>query len=90
MVSNSNISSWLQRISNITPTYHLKNFALELAKNQGLNITSLFILIVYSILFLIITVHQSQKSELDEKKNGALDWRAVYAYIFVISNYKYL
>ena len=24
--------SWLQRISNITPTYHLKNFALELAK----------------------------------------------------------
>lgn len=56
--------SWLQRISNITPTYHLKNFALELAKNQGLNITSLFILIVYSILFLIITVWINHRKEV--------------------------
>ncbi|PTK37010.1 ABC transporter permease, partial [Staphylococcus hominis] len=38
---------WLQKISKITPTYHLKNLALELVKNQGLNITSLFTLIVY-------------------------------------------
>ncbi|RLY76508.1 ABC transporter permease, partial [Staphylococcus hominis] len=53
-----------QKISNITPTYHLKNFALELAKNQGLNITSLFILIVYSILFLIITVWINHRKEV--------------------------
>ena len=55
---------WLQKISKITPTYHLKNFALELAKNQGLNITSLFILIVYSILFLIITVWINHRKEV--------------------------
>ena len=36
---------WLQKISKITPTYHLKNLALELVKNQGLNITSLLSLI---------------------------------------------
>ena len=66
--------SWLQRISNITPTYHLKNFALELAKNQGLNITSLFILIVYSILFFnYYSVDRSQKrSELDEKRKWSV------------------
>ena len=64
MVSNSNISKLVTKNFKITPTYHLKNFALELAKNQGLNITSLFILIVYSILFLIITVWINQRKEV--------------------------
>ena len=57
--------SWLQKISKITPTYHLKNLALELVKNQGLNITSLFTLIVYSIMFLIIAMWINQRKEVN-------------------------
>lgn len=56
---------WLQKISKITPTYHLKNLALELVKNQGLNITSLFTLIVYSIMFLIIAMWINQRNEVN-------------------------
>ncbi|RIO52954.1 ABC transporter permease [Staphylococcus hominis] len=56
---------WLQKISKITPTYHLKNLALELVKNQGLNITSLFNLIVYSILFLILAMWINQRKEVN-------------------------
>ncbi|MGX0082852.1 ABC transporter permease [Staphylococcus hominis] len=56
---------WLQKISKITPTYHLKNLALELVKNQGLNITSLFTLIVYSIMFLIIAMWINQRKEVN-------------------------
>ncbi|MCE4949448.1 ABC transporter permease [Staphylococcus hominis] len=56
---------WLQKISKITPTYHLKNLALELVKNQGLNITSLFTLIVYSILFLILAMWINQRKEVN-------------------------
>ncbi|MBB4832412.1 ABC-2 type transport system permease protein [Staphylococcus hominis] len=56
---------WLQKISKITPTYHLKNLALELVKYQGLNITSLFTLIVYSIMFLIIAMWINQRKEVN-------------------------
>lgn len=56
---------WLQKISKITPTYHLKNLALELVKNQRLNITSLFTLIVYSIMFLIIAMWINQRKEVN-------------------------
>ena len=69
MVSNSNISELVTKNFKYYSNISFENFALELAKNQGLNITSLFILIVYIVFYFIITVHQSQKrSELDEKE----------------------
>lgn len=56
--------SWLQNISKVTPTYHLKNIALKLTKSESLNSTSLFILIVYSIIFLIIAMWINKRKEV--------------------------
>ena len=43
--------NWLQVISKKMPTYHLKQIALDLGKDKGINFTSFGFLILYSIIF---------------------------------------
>ncbi|MBX5318130.1 ABC transporter permease [Staphylococcus caprae] len=55
---------WLQVISKKMPTYHLKQIALDLGKDKGINFTSFGFLILYSIIFLSIALLINKKKDV--------------------------
>lgn len=56
---------WLQKISKLTPTYHLKNIAYSLSKGQGLDYGSLIIMVIYSMIFLLIALQINKKKDVE-------------------------
>lgn len=60
----STFPSWMQTISKIMPTYHLKQIALDFGKDKGLNFTSFGFLIMYSIIFLSIALFTNKQKDV--------------------------
>ncbi|MGV3104304.1 MULTISPECIES: ABC transporter permease [unclassified Staphylococcus] len=61
----STFPDWMQTITKLTPTYHLRHLALELGKGHGFNLQSFLILGIYSIIFLGIALLINKKKEVD-------------------------
>ncbi|SUM72084.1 ABC transporter permease [Staphylococcus saccharolyticus] len=55
---------WLQSISKRMPTYYLKQLALDLGQDKGVNIEAFGFLILYSIIFLSIALIINKKRDV--------------------------
>lgn len=58
------LPSFMQRIGHFTPSYHLKNLSYDIVLNHTFSITSLAVLVAYSILFLYVALYIRKRSEL--------------------------
>ncbi|MDU4602067.1 MAG: ABC transporter permease, partial [Staphylococcus warneri] len=56
---------WLQTISKLTPTYHLKQLAYRLSKGDGIDFTSFGIIFFYSVIFLMIALLINKQKAVD-------------------------
>lgn len=56
--------NWLKEISYLTPTYNIREMSLSLTTSGGMHVQSLFILMVYCILFISIALIIRKKTEV--------------------------
>ncbi|WP_436853756.1 ABC transporter permease [Staphylococcus caeli] len=61
----SQFPEWMRKIAYITPTYHLKQIAYDIGKGDALNYVSLFVLLIYSILFLTAALIIQKRRDVD-------------------------
>lgn len=55
---------WMRSISDVMPTYHLKRLAIEGSENLLATTTSLSILMLYSMVFLCITLYIHKRRDV--------------------------
>ncbi|MGZ2479327.1 ABC-type transport system involved in multi-copper enzyme maturation permease subunit [Staphylococcus saprophyticus] len=55
----------MRKIAYVTPTYHLKQVAYEIGKGGTLDYLSLFVLVGYSILFLVVALIIQKRRDVD-------------------------